>query len=254
MTRKVQIVMPMAGAGSRFANAGFDTPKPLIEVDGMPMFLKAISSLDAIKAEKEVIFIVRQEHIENQNLEKLIKDAMPEAVVIALHEITRGAAETAFMAKDQLEPSDPVIVMDCDLWFKSESYDNMVNSILEDDNSISAGLITFESSDPRYSYAKVDLDNIVSETAEKRVISNHAITGAYFFSTAEVFINAASILLNQPIDEKMPEYYLSLLYNILIDEGKKVQATYVDRFYSFGTPEELENYQQSIHQDSFSIT
>lgn len=245
MTKKLQIVMPMAGAGSRFVNAGFNTPKPLVRVDNIPMFLKAISSLDNIKTQKKYIFVLRQEHIKTQNLDKLIRKSLPEAIIVTIPEITRGATETALMAKNYLEINDPVIVMDCDLWFESESYKIMVNSVLNGDNSISAGLLTFEATNPRYSYAKINPNNTVSEVAEKKVISNHAITGAYFFASANTFINTANTLLGRAIDNKTPEYYISLLYNIMIDEGKKIQATYVDKYASFGTPEELEIYNKT---------
>ena len=245
MTRQLQIVMPMAGAGSRFANAGFDTPKPLIRVDDIPMFLKAISSLDNIKIQKKYIFILRDEHNRTQNLGQLIIESLPEAIIVAIPEITRGATETALMAKSYLELNNPVIIMDCDLWFQSESYKMMVDSVLNGDDSISAGLLTFEATDPRYSYATISSNGVVSEVVEKKVISNHAIAGAYFFTSANIFINAANTLLSRVLDDKTPEYFISLLYNVLLDEGKKIRATYVDEYASFGTPEELETYNKT---------
>ncbi len=243
--RKLQILIPMAGAGSRFANAGFTTPKPLIDVDGMAMFLKAISSIEQIPAEKEFLFVIRQEHVLTQKLDKLIKKALKTAKVIVIPELTRGAAETALAAKEYLDKEAGLIVMDCDLWFNSKSYNKMVEESLSDTAEHHGGLLTFEADNPRYSYAKFDKNHIVTQTAEKVVISNHAITGAYFFSTAKEFIQAAEKLLQQPLTEKMPEYYISFLYNIIINEGKKIKAAFVDEFASFGTPEELEAYQAS---------
>lgn len=243
MTRYLQILMPMAGAGSRFANAGYSTPKPLIEVDGHAMFMKALSSLDNISAPRKYIFVIRQEHVDKQNLDNLIRSVLPEAEVVILPEVTRGAAETALSAKNRLDPNSPLIVMDCDLWFKSQSYADMVSSCLENASDLGGGLLTFEADNPRYSYAKVDDKDLVLRTAEKKVISNHAITGAYFFANAKIFTDSAEKLMHLPINEDMPEYYMSLLYNILLDEGKKIQATYVDEFASFGTPEELQTYQ-----------
>ncbi len=234
--------MPLGGLGSRFAQAGFDLPKPLIEVDGQPMFQKALSSLVDIDVPKNYLFVIRQEHVDNQKLDELIMRVLPEANVIIIPEVTRGAAETALAAKDQLDPQAGLIVMDCDLWFKSSSYDQMVMDSLGGSSSISGGLITFESSEPRYSYAEVGDNDMVVRTAEKVVISTHAITGAYYFATAQDFIDSAEVLISRPVDEKMPEYYMSLLYNILINEGKRIQAAYVDEYASFGTPEELAVY------------
>jgi len=235
--------MPMAGAGSRFANAGYTIPKPLIEVDGIPMFLKALSSLDNIPVEKRYIFVIRQEHVESQGLDSLIKSALSSAQIVVLPEITRGAAETVLSAERLLNDEEPLILLDCDLWFRSKSYDQMVLGVLDNSNDTNGGLLTFEADNPRYSYAKIDDCNIVTETAEKKVISHNAITGAYFFAKAKEFKLAAKELLDRPLNEEMPEYYLSLLYNILIDEGKKIQAAYVDEFESFGTPEELAIYE-----------
>ncbi len=240
---KLQIVMPMAGLGSRFADAGFTTPKPLIEVDGMVMFLKAISSLKEIKADKEYFFVIRQEHVDTQQLDDLIRKALPSAKIIVLPELTRGAAETAFATRNLLDPKAAVIIMDCDLWFNSASYDAMVQDSINGDSDINGGVLTFTADNPRYSYAKFGEDCIVTETAEKRVISDHAITGAYFFATAQEFINSGDTLLQTPLGDLMPEYYISLLYNVLINEGKKIKAAKVDDFASFGTPEELNAYQ-----------
>ncbi len=239
--------MPMAGLGSRFANAGFELPKPLIEVDSKAMFLKAISSIEAIEAKKSYYFIIRQEHADTQHLDKLIKGALPEALVIIIPEMTRGAAETAAAALPHLSSTDGLIIMDCDLWFSSANYNKMVEDSLAGKSDISGGILTFVANNSRYSYAKVDSSGIVTETAEKNAISDRAITGAYFFATAEIFASSVKTLLERPVGGKLPEYYLSFLYNILIDEGQKIQATSVDKFESFGTPEELAEYQKTKH-------
>jgi dTDP-glucose pyrophosphorylase len=209
------------------------------------MFRKALTSVGGIAANKRFYFVIRQQHVDEEQLDSLIKDALPEAKIIVLPEMTRGAAETALTAAPQLNSEDGLIIMDCDLWFQSASYNHMVEASLEDSSDIAGGLLTFTADNPRYSYAKFGDDNIVTETAEKQVISNHAITGAYFFARAQEFIDSAKTLIEQPVGDKMPEYYLSLLYNILIHDGKKIQAATVDEYASFGTPEELTEYQTS---------
>lgn len=240
--RELQILMPMAGLGSRFTEAGFTTPKPLIEVDTIPMFRKALSSIERVAAQKSYHFVIRQEHIDTQQLDRLILEVLPEAIITVLPEMTRGATETALATQSRLNRDAGLIIMDCDLWFQSASYNKMIETSLSGVSDISGGLLTFTADNPRYSYAKFGRDGIVTKTAEKRAISNHAITGAYYFATAAEFIDSAEKLLKQPLSPTMPEYYLSLLYNILIDEGKKIKATTVDKFASFGTPEELNAY------------
>lgn len=243
--RSLHIVMPMAGRGSRFANAGFITPKPLIEVDGQPMFLKALSSLDKVVAQKRYTVIIRTEHEDRYSLTALLQKALPEVNVVVATEEPIGATADALRSKSFLKSDEGVIVMDCDLWFQSDSYNKMVEDSLNDKSTIAGGLLTFTADNPRYSYAQFGEDGIVTRTAEKQAISNHAITGAYYFATASLFTGAAHSLLEQSLSDSMPEYYLSLLYNILIDEGKKIQAATVDKFASFGTPEELANYQRT---------
>lgn len=244
-SRRLQIVMPMVGLGSRFAKEGFTTPKPLIDVDGMPMFRKALSSLENIDAPKDYHFVIRQEHVDTQNLDKLIKEALPEANVIVVPELTRGAAESALCAKDYLKPEDGLVLLDCDLWFNSASYKKMVEDSLTGKSQIDGGVLTFKADSPKYSYAEIGDNDMVIRTAEKQVISKTATTGAYFFATAKTYCDAATELLKQPLTDVMPEYYISFVYGLLLKQDAKIQAAYVDQFASFGTPEELAAYEEA---------
>jgi dTDP-glucose pyrophosphorylase len=247
--RKLQIIMPMVGLGSRFAKEGISTPKPLIEVDGMPMFRKALSSLDNINAQKSYYFVIRQEHVNTLHLDRLITDALPEAHIIVLPKLTRGAAESALAAKPELNLNDAVILLDCDLWFKSESYNKMVERSLTGEQTIAAGLLTFSAKDARYSYALIGDDNLVVRTAEKEVISHNAITGAYFFAKGSTFTEATEVLLTQSLSDTMKEYYVSYVYDVLLKKGDQVKAATVDQFASFGTPEELQTYETHTQHD-----
>ena len=109
------------------------------------------------------------------------------------------------------------------------------------EQSEGGALVSFESNEPRYSYAALGEDGYVTRTAEKEVISNHALCGAYFFSTGKRFKQIAYQLLNEP-EFKKPEYYVSLLYNYLLADGEKVQLAPMEEYYSYGTPEELKRY------------
>jgi len=242
--RTLHIVMPMAGAGSRFANAGFTTPKPLIEVDGRPMFIKALSALDPIKANKRYTIIIREEHDQKYDLAKQLKDLLPEVNIIITNEQPRGALVDANRAKQYLQPDEGVLIMDCDIWLGSEAYFSMIEDSLNDTSDIDAGLLVFHADQPRFSYAELDENNIVKRTAEKQVISPYAIAGGYFIARADTFTNGAEAEFAKPLGEGRPEYYISYLYNTLIEQGKKVKAAVGD-FISFGTPEELAAYEAS---------
>ena len=137
---------------------------------------------------------------------------------------TRGAVETCLMAESKIADDDGVIVMDCDLEFRSKEFLHILEQILS---------LPIEQA--------VGDDGYVIRTAEKEVISNHALCGAYFFSSGKRFKQIAHQLLNEP-EFKKPEYYVSLLYNYLLADGEKVKLADMEEYYSYGTPEELKRY------------
>lgn len=241
--RPLHIIMPMAGEGSRFLKEGWTTPKPLIELKGTPLFQRAISSVRIEGVPMKYSFIVRQEHIDKYGIDKGIKALLPEANIFSVLKTTRGAVETCLMAESAIADKDGIVVMDCDLEFRCRQYTEILREelSLSVDEAHGGALVSFESNDPRYSYAALGEDGFVTRTAEKEVISNHALCGAYFFSTGRRFKQIAHQLLNEP-EFKKPEYYVSLLYNYILAEGEKVQLATMEEYYSYGTPEELKRY------------
>lgn len=241
--RPLHIIMPMAGEGSRFIKEGWTTPKPLIELQGKKLFQRAIGSIAIEGVPMKYSFIVRQEHIDKYSIDKQIKNIIPEANIFSVLKTTRGAVETCLIAREKIDKDDAVVIMDCDLEFRSKAYTEGVKKILNKRvEEVNGGmLISFNADNPRYSYAEVDKDMMVKRTAEKEVISNHALCGAYFFSKAESFLYAADSLMNESNFSK-PEYYVSLLYNYLIKEGETVRLTKIEEYYSYGTPEELKRF------------
>ena len=241
--RPLHIIMPMAGEGSRFAKAGWTTPKPLIELRGVPLFQRAIGSVALPDVKMKYSFIVRQEHIDKQHIDQLIQNILPEAQIFSVLKTTRGAVETCLVAETAIDDDDAIVVMDCDLEFRSKGYNELVKEALSQPASEADGgaLVSFESVNPRYSYALVDEDGRVLRTAEKEPISNHALCGAYFFGSGKDFKRIAHQLLYDGTHGKA-EFYVSLLYNYLLAEGKVVRLATMEEYYSYGTPEELKNY------------
>ena len=233
----------MAGEGSRFAQAGWTTPKPLIELRGVPLFQRAISSVAIEGIDMKYSFIVRQEHIDKQGIDRLIKDILPEANVFSVLKTTRGAVETCLVAESAIDDKDAVVVMDCDLEFRSVRYNELVANALAHpaDEADAGALVSFESENPRYSYAEIDEDGRVIRTAEKEPISNHALCGAYFFGSGKDFKRVAHQLLVDGTHGKA-EFYVSLLYNYLLAEGATVRLAPMEEYHSYGTPEELLRY------------
>lgn len=242
--RNLHIIMPMAGEGSRFRDAGWSTPKPLIELDGKPLFIRAIESVKVEGVPMKYSFIVRQEHIDEYGVDKGIKEIIPDAMIYSVKQTTRGAVETCLIAEPGIADDDAVIVMDCDLEFRSQKYSDIIKKVVEmaADEAKGGALVSFESDLPKYSYAEVGEDGFVKRTAEKEVISNHALCGAYFFSSGKEFKKAAHRLLDEPVMLK-PEFYVSLLYNYLLRDGSPVELAPMEIYRSYGTPEELKQWQ-----------
>lgn len=241
--RFLHIVMPMAGEGSRFLKEGWTTPKPLIELNGQPLFKHAISSVTDKDIQMKYSFIVRQEHIDKYQIDKGIRSFLPEANLFSVVKTTRGAVETCLIAENAIADDDAVIVMDCDLEFRSKKFMEIIKQILNKpiEEATGGALVSFESNEPRYSYAALGEDGFVARTAEKEVISNHALCGAYFFASGRRFKQIAHLLLAEPTFTK-PEYYVSLLFNYLLKDGEKVWLAPMEEYYSYGTPEELKRY------------
>jgi len=226
----------MGGLGTRFSTAGYKIPKPLIEVEGVPMYRKAISSFEKLNQEVEFYAVVRQEHEDLYGLGSTLKIAGISTTFI--RDSTRGAAETALFGSSLLEPDQPLVVADCDLYFQSPG---LFDNLAEDEIPFVGALTYFQSNDPRYSYAELDQFGNVIRTAEKNPISSNALIGSYTFKSAQIFINAAQKLISDGLGPTVKEFYMSLIYNYLIKDGHVVRG-YPGTFDSFGTPEELAAY------------
>jgi len=246
--RKLHVIMPMAGEGSRFKQVGIDTPKPLIKANGVPFFVRALSSIKDSFDDLKVTCIIQSKHDTDHCLSNGIKSEFPFANIVVLPKLTNGAVETCLAAKPFMCKDDAILIMDCDLEWKSNKYILAIKSLLRSDSSTIGGLLlSFDSDKPRYSYAKADKDNVVIETAEKSVISNNALVGAYYFNTVDDFILSSDKLVTKNKLSDIKEYYISLLYNYLIQNGRTVILYKVDTLHSFGTPEELSEYEHSFN-------
>lgn len=243
MKRKIHVIMTMAGEGSRFAAVGIDMPKPLIEFNGLPLYRNSLKSVDGIEL-ASITFVVRKEHIDKYEIDKKITEVYPHAVVLAIEETTRGAAETAFFAVRNLilsniaDFNDSIVIMDCDVMVYADKWKKMITNTLSD-----GVLLSFTSDKLQYSYALTH-NNIVKETAEKKVISSNALTSPYFIRKIEDFIDSfhrmEQFYLIEQNKSEYKEMYMSTLYNFLISFDKKVTLVKADKVISLGTPEELE--------------
>ena len=247
MTTDLQILMPMGGLGSRFAKEGYTTPKPLITVDGVPMFMRALQSFKPLQ-NVSYIFVIRREHETEFNLSRKIIEQLPNSKITIIDGDTRGAVETCLAASSSIDEKLPIIIADCDIYFESSDYFKVVNR--PQDQLPDGMLLTFESDDDRYSYVRLGEHQEVVETAEKVVISNHAILGGYFFKSGKTFLNLANEFVQADLPPHLKEFYLSHLFNILIEKKGTVLTAEVDTKHIFGTPEELNAYLHKTNENN----
>lgn len=244
--RKLQLIMPMAGEGSRFVKQGWNTPKPLIEVDGIKLFERAINSIQIDQIEIGHTFIIRKEHSVKFGLNSILKEKFPDATILSIEKTTRGAAETCFLAAKNYSPNDALLILDCDLEFRSPTFCQAVKkNIVTENPTIDGALVSFRANSPRYSYAKTDNNDNVTETAEKIVISENALCGSYYFAKIGDFLKVTQALLNNP-EYQTKELYISLLFNELLKLKKRVKLFRVEQYQSFGTPEEIKDYYANV--------
>lgn len=231
------VVIPMAGLGSRFSKAGYLLPKPFIDVDGKMMVehvLNAFSNINPI-----YILIIRQEFLEKYNtyLEKLKEKFNCKIVVIP--RLTMGAAITALAAYKDIDPSSDIIFADSDNIFNNN---DIVKFLLDARNrELFGSLLTFKSDNNCFSYAKINSDNFLIETKEKEVISSHAICGVYYFKNINLFVES---VIDQIISNDLTknEFYMSTVFNHLKKISNKIGIYEINDFYSVGTPALLNDY------------
>lgn len=227
------LVMPMAGRGSRFTRAGEALPKPLIELSGKPFFWWAAESVRRAAQVEEMVFVVLEEHVRRFAIDEAVRRHYPNARIVALPDVTEGAAQTAALGLAALEGTGPVAVCDSDHAFAWSGAGPLLESL---GRGTDAALLCFRSSDPAYSYVDVGPDGAVAGTVEKRAVSEFAIAGCYLFSSPRIFLDAfAAYRLDCPYDE----LFVSGVYNRLIASGARVGKQLLTRHVSFGTPEEL---------------
>jgi NDP-sugar pyrophosphorylase family protein len=232
----------MAGLGSRFQQAGFTTPKPLIEVLGRPMYAWAAESLPLDKS-RRLIFILLAARPEYRALSDDIRQryARHRPIVLTVPELTAGQAVTVLRAKELIDRDEPLLIHNADTAFE-------VNHRWVEDALVrgaDGALLVFASQEKRWSYSREDARGWVVEVREKEVISPWASTGTYWFRKGSEFVRLANSRLRAGRKEAT-EYYVAPLYNDLLAGGARVKNYPIDRLFCFGTPEELAATLQQI--------
>lgn len=236
---KINVLIPMAGKGSRFAEAGYTFPKPLIEIDKKPMIQWVIESLNI---QGNFIFIIQKEHQEKYNIKSLLNSLKPNCNIIELDHITEGAACTTLLAKKLINNDFPLVMANSDQFIKWDSNKTMYNFT---NKNFDGGILTFEALHPKWSYAKIDnRTNLVSKVAEKEVISNNATVGVYYWKKGSDYVKYAEQMIKKNIRVNN-EFYVCPVFNEAISDNKKITISPVSEMHGLGTPEDLNAFLQS---------
>ena len=244
----LQVLIPMAGAGSRFEKAGYTFPKPLIDVNGEPMISLVTKNLiERCTKDIHVIYIVQEEHYNKYDLENVLHRAVKDSGVekfkvsiIKINGITQGAACTALMSKDVIDPEEPLLIANSDQFLTPPVMCTWHDVISMSSND--GEVMVFNSSHPKWSYARVEGDKVV-EIAEKKVISNKATVGIYWWKKALDFTISAEAMIRKDIRHNN-EFYIAPTYNEMILKDKNVSIMEIkpELMQGLGTPEDLNNY------------
>lgn len=239
---KMNVLIPMAGAGSRFEKAGYTFPKPLIDVNGKPMIQVVVDNLN-INAKH--IFIVQKSHYEKYNLDNVLSSIVSDCEIIQVDGLTEGAACTTLLAKNLINNNQPLLMANSDQFIEWDSNQFMYSMI---GDTIDAGILTFESTHPKWSYAKLNDSGFVSEVAEKNPISKHATVGVYYWNKGCDYVKYAEQMINNNIRVNN-EFYVCPVFNEAIKDQKRIKTFSVNKMWGLGTPEDLNNYINSYKEE-----
>jgi len=233
--KKMNVLIPMAGAGSRFEQAGYTFPKPLIDVRNKPMIQVVVENLN-IKA--NYIYIVQKSHREKYNLDTLLNLITPECKIIEVDGITEGAACTALLAKEHIDNDNSLFFANSDQFVEWDSNEFMYKM---NETNCDGGIVTFKATHPKWSFAKINDHGLVTEVAEKNPISDTATVGFYWWKQGSDFVKYAEQMIKEDIRVNN-EFYVCPVFNQAIKDEKNIRTFNIEKMWGLGTPEDLKFY------------
>ena len=232
----MNVLIPMAGAGSRFESAGYTFPKPLIDVNGKPM-IQVVT--DNLNIDAKYIFIVQKEHYKKYNLKHLLNlITNNNCEIVQVEGITEGAACTTLLAKEFIDNDEPLVIANSDQFVEWNSNEFMYSMVAD---NIDGGILTFTATHPKWSFAKLDEDGFVCEVAEKKPISNIATVGIYYWRKGSDYVKYTEQMIEKDI-RTHNEFYVCPVFNEAIGDSKKIKVFSIDKMWGLGTPEDLERF------------
>lgn len=240
--KDTNVLIPMAGAGSRFEKAGYTFPKPLIDVAGKPMIQAVVENLNI---DAHFIFIVQREHYDKYNLGHLLNLIAPNCDIIQIDGITEGAACTTLLAKELIDSDKHLVMANSDQIVEWDSNEFMYSMISE---GVDGGILSFTSTHPKWSFARLGEDGFVAEVAEKKPISDIATVGIYYWKRGSDYVKYAEQMIEKNIRVNN-EFYVCPVFNEAIGDQKKIRVYPIEKMWGVGTPEDLQNYLRENHSE-----
>jgi hypothetical protein len=241
---KLNVLIPMAGAGSRFEQAGYTFPKPLIDIRNKPMIQVVIENLNI---DANYIYIVQKKHREKYNLDTLLNLITPNCKIVEVDGITEGAACTALLAKKHINIDAPLFFANSDQFVEWDSNEFMYKM---QETDADGGIVTFEATHPKWSFAKINENGLVTEVAEKNPFSNIATVGYYYWKHGSDFVKYAEQMIDKNIRVNN-EFYVCPVFNQAIEDKKQIRTFNIEKMWGLGTPEDLHYYLENYRYDSY---
>jgi len=232
---KMNVLIPMAGAGTRFQQAGYTFPKPLIEVNHKPMIQVVVDNLNV---DATFIYVVQKTHREKFNLDTLLNLITPGCKIVEVDGLTEGAACTTLLAKEHINNDYPLLMANSDQFVEWDSNEFMYKMI---EQKVDGGILTFTATHPKWSFAKVDEYGYVTQVAEKNPISDIATVGVYYWAKGSDYVKYAEQMITKNIRTNN-EFYVCPVFNEAIGDGKKIKTFNIGKMWGLGTPEDLNYY------------
>ena len=238
--KMLNIVIPMAGRGSRFAKEGYKEPKPLITMAGKRMIEIVVNNLKP-KCEHRFIFVCQQEHLDQYEYERELNRIAPGCVVIGINGITEGAACTVMCAESFIDNNDPLMIANSDQWVDIDINDYL--NKLDDDN-LDGLIMTMKADDPKWSYAKVNEKGFVTSVVEKVVVSDEATVGIYNYRYGNEFCRHVKGMIAKN-ERSNGEFYVAPVYTYMYEQDDAKIGIFnvgkeADGMYGLGTPADLD--------------
>jgi RpiB/LacA/LacB family sugar-phosphate isomerase len=232
MSKKYNLLLPIAGRAQRFIDEGYTMPKPLIMSKDKHIIDWAMSSFNT--DECNIIFALRLDHIHNFAIDDILRQKFGDDIkIVVIDRITRGSVETCLLAKEHIDNELPLIIYTPDVYYRPVFDPASISKDLD------GFLLTFKANSPAHSYVELDEDGRAIRTAEKEVISQNAAVGVYYYRTGKMFVEYAERLIEEDVRVKN-EYYICPMFNYLIEEGMNVGVHQTEKMHVLGTPAELE--------------